>query len=242
MIPSVAHRRGGLLCNFGLHRRLVVLQALVEVRSVYKFPGQGSPWLSSGRHSIARSPPAPHSRRFPPASGCRWTPNGSARLLFNQDRLQCSSRDDLGERLPGWRDPPPMPRLPLPGQMVFPFFVVQIKGHDAPGFMPQSGNRRSPKILPREIAVRLSNVKINAGSRSYHSSRRLMFLRPSGQQGVSLCSGICWPFQMGAFGERIVTTGSAQPDRGRFLFRYTAATLTSITGFSKSSMWPCCIS
>ena len=128
------------------------------------------------------------------------------RLLFQpgQVAMQLHVGDDLGEKgFPAGVILRPCLRAALPGQMVFPFFIVQIKGLILPDMLNQ-GTVPVAKILPPGIAVRLSlECKINAEVGLVIVAAASMFCVQPGKQGVGLMQRhLLAYFQMGAFGEK----------------------------------------
>ena len=115
--------------------------------------------------------------------------------------MQLHVRDDLGEK--GFSAGVilrPCLRAALPGQMVFPFFIVQIKGLIIPDMLNQ-GTVPISKILPPGIAVRLSlECKVNAEVGLVIVAAAPMFCVQPGKQGVDLMQRhLLAVFQVGAF-------------------------------------------
>ena len=97
----------------------------------------------------------------------------------------------------------PRLRAALPGQMVFPFFIVQIKGLILPDMLNQ-GTVPVAKILLPGIAVRLSlECEINAEVGLIIVAAAPMFCVQPGKQGVGpMQRHLLAHFQIGAFGEK----------------------------------------
>ena len=128
------------------------------------------------------------------------------RLLFQpgQVAMQLHVGNDLGEK--GFTAGVilrPRLRAALPGQMVFPFFIVQIKGLILPDMLNQ-GTVPVAKILPPGIAVRLSlECEINAEVGLIIVAAAPMFCVQPGKQGVGpMQRHLLAHFQIGAFGEK----------------------------------------
>ena len=195
---------GGLLCNFRLHLRFVVLQALVEVGQFRHFRQRLSvveQWTAL--HSVVHQRPIVGG--FLRRQGVARRQTG-LRLLFQpgQVAMQLHVGDDLGEKgFPAGVILRPCLRAALPGQMVFPFFIVQIKGLILPNMLNQ-GTVPVAKILPPGIAVRLSlECEINAEVGLIIVAAAPMFCVQPGKQGVGLMQRhLLAYFQMGAFGEK----------------------------------------
>ena len=195
---------GGLLCNFGLHLRLVVLQALVEVGQFRHFRQRLSVVEQrTALHSVVHQRPIVGG--FLRRQGVAGRQTG-LRLLFQpgQVAMQLHVGDDLGEKgFPAGVILRPRLRAALPGQMVFPFFIVQIKGLILPDMLNQ-GTVPVAKILPPGIAVRLSlECEINAEVGLIIVAAAPMFCVQPGKQGVGLMQRhLLAHFQIGAFGEK----------------------------------------
>ena len=195
---------GGLLCNFRLHLRFVVLQALVEVGQFRHFRQRLSvveQWTAL--YSVVHQRPIVGG--FLRRQGVAGRQTG-LRLLFQpgQVAMQLHVGDDLGEKgFPAGVILRPCLRAALPGQMVFPFFIVQIKGLILPDMLNQ-GTVPVAKILPPGIAVRLSlECEINAEVGLIIVAAAPMFCVQPGKQGVGLMQRhLLAYFQMGAFGEK----------------------------------------
>ena len=195
---------GGLLCNFGLHLRLVVLQALVEVGQFRHFRQRLSVVEQrTALHSVVQQRPIVGG--FLRRQGVAGRQTG-LRLLFQpgQVAMQLHVGDDLGEKgFPAGVILRPCLRAALPGQMVFPFFVVQIKGLIIPDMLNQ-GTVPVAKILPPGITVRLSlECKINTEVGFVIVAAASMFCVQPGKQGVGLMQRhLLAHFQIGAFSEK----------------------------------------
>ena len=219
---------GGLLCNFGLHLRLVVLQALVEVGQFRHFRQRLSVVEQrTALHSVVHQRPIVGG--FLRRQGVAGRQTG-LRLLFQpgQVAMQLHVGDDLGEKgFPAGVILRPCLRASLPGQMVFPFFVVQIKGLILPDMLNQ-GTVPVAKILPPGIAVRLSlECKINAEVGLVIVAAASMFCVQPGKQGVSLMQRhLLAHFQMGAFGEKDRYNRLRCRIKGGLLFRLGNGNLT----------------
>ena len=195
---------GGLLCNFRLHLRFVVLQALVEVGQFRHFRQRLSvveQWTAL--HSVVHQRPIVGG--FLGRQGVAGRQTG-LRLLFQpgQVAMQLHVGDDLGEKgFPAGVILRPCLRAALSGQMVFPFFIVEIKGLILPDMLNQ-GTVPVAKILPPGIAVRLSlECKINAEVGLVIVAAAPMFCVQPGKQGVGLMQRhLLAHFQIGAFGEK----------------------------------------
>ena len=195
---------GGLLCNFRLHLRFVVLQALVEVGQFRHFRQRLSVVEQrTALHSVVHQRPIVGG--FLRRQGVAGRQTG-LRLLFQpgQVAMQLHVGDDLGEKgFPAGVILRPCLRAALSGQMVFPFFIVEIKGLILPDMLNQ-GTVPVAKILPPGIAVRLSlECKINAEVGLVIVAAAPMFCVQPGKQGVGLMQRhLLAHFQIGAFGEK----------------------------------------